>query len=156
MASLFFMYVIHHVALVVGLACSLVIDLFMIIVEKYKKIRSLEKGIVNRVLSFSFLSALIVFLTELVHMFLLFFTDTGGVYDSWTYIRNTITTSISGLLVFCIATQKYYQIKTLYRYQEQHQHLSDSFIKHHVEIRNTAILCLLLWISLYMCYVLLN
>lgn len=154
MISLFFIYIIHHVALVFGLASSLVIDIFMIIVEKYKKIRALEKSIVNRVLSFAFISSTLVFLIELAHLFLLFFTDTGDIYDTHTYIRNFVTTGLSGLLVFCIAVQKYYHIKTLYRYQEQHSHLSDSFVKHHKEIRNTAVLCLLLWISLYMCYVL--
>jgi hypothetical protein len=144
------------VALVVGLACSLVVDLFMIIVEKYKRIRSLEKGIVSRVLSFSFLSALIVFGIEIGHMFLLFVTDPGGAYDSMIYVRNVISTAISATLVFTIATQKYYHIKTLYRYQEEHHHLSDSFVKHHTEIRNTAIFTLILWISLYICYVLLG
>ncbi len=154
MISLFFVYIIHHVALVFGLASSLVIDIFMIVVEKYKKIRALEKGIVNRVLSFAFISAILVFLIEIAHLFLIFITDVGGVYETQVYVRNMITTTLSGLLVFSIATQKYYHIKTLYRYQEQHHHLSDSFIKHHKEILNTAVLCLLLWISLYMCYVL--
>lgn len=156
MISIFFIYIIHHVALVIGLACSLVVDLFMVIVEKYKRIRSLEKGIVERVLSFSFLSALIVFFIEIGHMFLLFVTDVGGVYGSIVYIQNTITTSLSALLVFAVATQKYYHIKTLIRYQEEHHHLSDSFVKHHKEIRNTAIFSLILWISLYMCYVLMG
>lgn len=156
MTSLFFVYIIHHVALVLGLATSLVVDLFLIIVEKYKRIRSLEKGIIQRMLSYSFISAIIVFVIELGHMFLLLLTDDGTAYSTAIYVKNTVSTIISLTLIFTIAVQKYYHIKTLTRYQEQHHHLSDSFVKHHTEIRNTAILTLLLWISLYICYVLLN
>ncbi len=156
MTSLFFVYIIHHVALVIGLASSIVVDLFLIIVEKYRRIRSLEKSIVQRMLSYSFICAIAVFGIELAHMFLLLLTDNGGVYDSVTYVKNTASTIVALVLVFTVATQKYYHIKTLARYQEQHHHLSDSFIKHHTEIRNTAVLTLLLWISLYMCYVLMN
>ncbi len=156
MTSLFFVYIVHHVALVIGLASSIVVDLFLILVEKYKRIRSLEKGIVNRMLSYSFLCALIVFGIEIIHMFLLLLTDNGQAYDTSIYARNALSTVLSAVLVFAIATQKYYHIKTLTRYQEQHHHLSDSFIKHHTEIRNTAILTLLLWISLYICYVLMK
>ncbi len=153
MISIFMIYVIHHIALAIGLACSLVVDVFIIIVEKMKRIRSVEKGIVNRVLSFSFISALIVFLIEVSHLFLLVLTDDGSAYSHGTYIFNTITTLLSAILLFCIATQKYYQLKALYRYQEKHQHLSESFIKHHRELGFTATLCLVLWIALYICYV---
>jgi hypothetical protein len=156
MTSLFFVYIIHHVALVLGLATSLVVDVFLIIVEKYKRIRSLEKGIIQRMLSYSFISAIIVFVIELGHMFLLLLTDDGTAYSTAIYVKNTVSTLISLTLIFTVAVQKYYHIKTLTRYQEQHHHLSDSFVKHHTEIRNTAILTLLLWISLYICYVLLN
>lgn len=153
MISIFMIYVIHHIALAIGLACSLVVDIFIIIVEKMKRIRSIEKRIVNRVLSFSLISALIVFLIEISHLFLLLVTDTGNFYTTDTYAFSTITTVISATLVFCIATQKYYQLKTLYRYQEQHEHLSESFIKHHKELAVTAFICLTLWIGLYICYV---
>ncbi|MEN9604917.1 MAG: hypothetical protein RJB39_602 [Candidatus Parcubacteria bacterium] len=156
MTSLFFVYIIHHVALVLGLATSIVVDLFLIIVEKYKRVRSLEKGILHRMLSYSFICALIVFGIEIAHMFLLLMTDVGGVYDTAVYFQNTLSTLLAAILICAIATQKYYHIKTLTRYQEQHHHLSDSFVKHHTEIRNTAILSLLLWISLYICYVLMN
>lgn len=156
MASLFFIYIVHHVALVVGLATSIIVDLFLIVVEKYKRIRSLEKNIIQRMLSYSFICAIIVFVIELGHMFLLLLTDNGQAYTTAIYAKNTASTLVAAVLIFVIATQKYYHIKTLTRYQEQHHHLSDSFIKHHTEIRNTAILTLLLWISLYMCYVLMN
>lgn len=156
MTSLLFVYIIHHVAMVIGLATSLVVDLFLIVVEKYKRIRSLEKNIMQRMLSYSFIAALIVFIIEVAHLFLLILTDNGTAYDTGVYVKNVATTLVSGALIFAIATQKYYHIKTLARYQEQHHHLSDSFVKHHTEIRNTAILTLLLWISLYMCYVLWN
>lgn len=153
MISIFMIYVIHHIALAIGLACSLVIDVFIIIVEKMKRIRAIEKGIVNRVLSFSFISAVFIFLIEIGHFFLLLITDTGGIYAQNIYIFSAVTTLLSATLVFCIATQKYYQLKMLYRYQEKHQHLSDSFIKHHPELSTTALLCLILWIALYICYV---
>lgn len=156
MVSIFFIYIIHHVALVIGLASSLVVDLFLVIVEKYKRIRSLEKSITNRVLSFSFISAAVVFLIELLHIFALLVTDTGNIYETATYVRSILSTALAALLVITITTQKYYHMKTLYRYQEEHHHLSDSFVKHHPEIRNTAILSLVLWISLYMCYVLMG
>lgn len=153
MISIYMIYVIHHIALAVGLACSLVVDVFIIIVEKMKRIRSIEKGIVNRVLSFSFICALFVFLIEIAHLFLLLLTDVGGSYSYGTYAFATTTTLISATLLFCVATQKYYQLKVLYRFQEKHQHLSDSFIKHHKELGFTAGLCLILWIGLYICYV---
>lgn len=153
MITVFMIYVIHHIALAVGLACSLVVDLFIIVVEKMKKIRSIEKGIVNRVLSFSFISALIVFLIEIGHLFLLLLTDDGNSYSSSVYAFSGVTTLISATLLFCIATQKYYQLKILYRFQQEHHHLSDSFVKHHKELGFTALLCLILWIALYICYV---
>lgn len=153
MLSIFTIYVIHHVALAIGLACSLVIDLFIIVVQKMKRIRSIEKKIVNRVLSFSFISAFIVFSIEISHLFLLLLTDTGTVYTKEVYTFNAITTLISSVLLFTVATQKYYQIKILYRYQEQHHHLSDSFVKHHKELGFTSVLSLILWIALYICYV---
>lgn len=156
MTSLFFIYIVHHIALVLGLATSIVVDLFLIIVEKYRRIRSLEKNIIQRMLSYSFISAILVFIIELGHMFLLLLTDNGQVYTTAIYAKNTASTLVAGLLIFVIATQKYYHIKTLTRYQEQHHHLSDSFIKHHSEIRNTAILTLALWISLYLCYVIMQ
>lgn len=156
MTSLFFVYVIHHVALVLGLATSLVVDIFLIVVEKYRRIRSLEKSIIQRMLSYSLICAFAVFAIELAHMFLLLVTDTGDIYTTSVYAKNTYSTVVSGILTFALATQKYYHIKTLARYQEQHHHLSDSFLKHHTEIRNTAIVSLLLWISLYICYVVFN
>lgn len=153
MATLFLFYIIHQIALAIGLASSLVIDVFIIIVEKTKVIRSVEKNIINRVLSYSFISALIIFLIQISYVFLLVLTENNINHDANLTGFASITTIISACLLLCIATQKYYQVKILYRYQEKHEHLSTSFITHHKELRTTAILSVILWIALYICYV---
>lgn len=151
--TLFILYLTHQIALAIGLASSLVVDIFIIIVEKTKKIRHIEKNIVDRVLSYSFISSAIVFLIQLGYMFYLILTDLKLQHSAGLFAFGTITTVISACLLICVATQKYYQIKTLYRYQEKHEHLSTSFIQHHKEVRYTALLSVLLWIALYICYV---
>jgi len=142
----------HQIALAIGLASSLVADIFILIVEKTKHIRGVEKNILNRVLSYSFISACIVFFFQLIYLFFIIITNNIIQYSGFIQGFSIITTTISAALLFCIATQKYYQIKLLYRYQEKHQHLSNTFIEHHKELRYTALLSVLLWIALYMCY----
>jgi len=150
--TLFIFYLIHQISLAVGLASSLVVDIFIIIVEKTKKIRHIEKNIVDRVLSYSFLSSVIVFLIQLGYVFYLMLTDLELHHSASLFAFGTITTVISACLLVCVATQKYYQIKMLYRYQEKHEHLSNSFTNHHSELRYTALLSVILWIALYICY----
>ncbi|MBC7981829.1 hypothetical protein H7X65_02015, partial [Candidatus Parcubacteria bacterium] len=58
--SLIFLYIIHHIVLCLGLASSIVIDIFIILVEKTKKIRGIEKNIMERVMSYSFISSLFI------------------------------------------------------------------------------------------------
>lgn len=142
----------HQIALAIGLASSLIADVFIIIVEKTKHIRGIEKKVIDRVLSYSFISALILFLIQFAYISYIILTETGHIYPSFIYNFGAITTIISGLLLFVVATQKYYQIKILYRYQEKHQHLSNTFIEHHKELRYTALLSVTLWIALYICY----
>lgn len=153
MTSLFVLYLVHQIALAIGLASSIIADIFIIIVEKTKHIRGIEKKIIDRVLSYSFISSLIIFLIQMGYVFFIILTDMEAQYSSFIYIFSTLTTIISATLLFTVATQKYYQIKMLYRYQEKHEHLSNSFIEHHKELRYTAILSVILWIALYICYV---
>lgn len=155
MTTLFIIYLIHQIALAIGLASSLIADIFIIIVEKTKKIRGIEKKILDRVLSYSFLSAAIVFIVQIAYIFFLLLTDAQLNHGAGKFAFGTITGVISTCLLLCVASQKYYQIKILYRYQENHEHLSTTFINHHKELRNTAILSVLLWIALYICYVIL-
>lgn len=147
------LYLMHQIALAIGLASSLIADIFIIIAEKTKHIRGIEKKIINRVLSYSFLSALIIFFIQIGYVFFIILTDMTVEYTSFIYAFSTITTIISAILVFTVTTQKYYQIKILYRYQEKHEHLSNSFIEHHKELKYTALLSVILWIALYICYV---
>lgn len=156
MTTLFILYLIHQISLTIGLASSLIVDIFIIIVEKTKRIRSIEKKIVDRVLSYSFISSLIVFVLQLSYVFFLILTDNTLHHGAGRFAFAAFTTIISTCLLLCVATQKYYQIKTLYRYQETHAHLSNTFIGHHKELRNTALLSVLLWIALYICYVILS
>jgi hypothetical protein len=153
MTSIFILYLAHQIALAIGLASSLIVDIFIIIVEKTKHIRGIEKKVIDRVLSYSFISSLIIFLIQMSYIFFIVLTDTSQEYSSFIYIFSTLTTLISATLLFTVATQKYYQIKILYRYQEKHEHLSNSFIEHHKELRYTALLSVILWIALYICYV---
>lgn len=155
MALLFITYLIHQIALAIGLTSSLVADIFILIVEKTKKIRGVEKKILDRVLSYSFLSSVIVFAVQLAYLFYLFMTDIELNHSASKFAFGAITAVISTCLLICVTTQKYYQIKMLYRYQEKHEHLSTSFIYHHKELRYTALLSVLLWIALYICYVIL-
>ncbi len=152
MISIFTLYLMHQIALAIGLASSLVADIFIMVVEKTKHIRGVEKNILNRVLSYSFISICIVFFFQLIHLFSILITNNIIQYSSFTQGFSIITTTLSAILLFCIATQKYYQIKILYRYQEKHQHLSNTFIEHHKELRYTALLSVVLWIALYICY----
>lgn len=153
MLSLFILYLFHQIALAIGLASSLVADIFIVLVEKTKRIRGIEKKIINRVLSYSFISSLIVFLIQIGYVFFLILTDNINTYSQFIYGFSALTTIISACLLFTVATQKYYQIKILYRYQEKHEHLSNSFIDHHKELKYTALLSVILWIALYICYI---
>ncbi len=153
MTTLFILYLVHQISLAIGLASSLVVDVFIIIVEKTKHIRSIEKRIVDRVLSYSFISSAIIFIIQMGYIFYLLLTDIERNHTVFQYAFGAITGVISTCLLVCVATQKYYQIKMLYRYQEKHQHLSTSFITHHKELRHTALLSAILWIALYICYV---
>jgi len=150
--SILFLYIIHHIVLALGLASSLVIDIFIIIVEKTKKIRGIEKNIMKRVLSYSFIFSLFIFIIELIYFFIIF--TSYNQYGLKTYLFSITTFLISAILLFCTATQKYYQFKILKRYQEQHQHLSDSFINHHKEFKYTSIIIFTLWLALYIIYIL--
>jgi hypothetical protein len=153
MTSIFILYLAHQIALAIGLASSLIADIFIILVEKTKRIRGIEKKIIDRVLSYSFISSVIIFLIQISYVFFITLTDTGVEYSTFIYTFSTLTTVISAVLLFTVATQKYYQIKILYRYQEKHEHLSNTFIEHHKELRYTALLSVILWIALYICYV---
>lgn len=152
MISIFTLYLMHQIALAIGLASSLVADIFIIVVEKTKHIRGIEKKILSRVLSYSFVSSLIVFFLQLVYLFFIIVTNSTAQYGNFIQGFSIVTTVISACLLICVATQKYYQIKILYRYQEKHEHLSNSFIEHHRELRYTALLSVVLWIALYICY----
>jgi hypothetical protein len=150
MTLLFILYILHQVSLAVGLSSSLIVDVFLIVVQKSRHIRSIEKGIIDRVLSYAFICAVIIFGIEIGHVFYI------AIHPDATaplYAFSAITTLISACLLFCVASQKYYQVRQLFRYQEKHQHLSNSFISHHKELKYTAILSVLLWIALYICYV---
>ncbi|MES2623072.1 MAG: hypothetical protein V4576_01535 [Patescibacteria group bacterium] len=153
MNLIFILYVLHQISLAVGLACSLIVDVFIVLVEKSKHIRHTEKNILNRTLSYSFICALIVFFIQMGYIFFLILTDMSSNYPAKLYGFAALTTLISTCLLFCVASQKYYQVKVLFRYQEKHQHLSNSFITHHKELSYTAILSVILWIALYICYV---
>ena len=146
------MYIIHNIVLCLGLASSLIIDIFIIIVEKTKKLRGIEKQIMERILSYSFISSLFVFITQLLYLFLIYTNQYQ--YSFKIYLFAITTFIISSILLFCTATQKYYHFKTLKRYQENYHHLSDSFIKHHPEFKTTSIIILILWLSLYILYIL--
>ena len=150
--SILFLYIIHHIVLSLGLASSLIVDIFIIMVEKTKKIRSVEKNIVNRILSYSFIFSLFIFLIQLTYFFFIF--ENQEKYNIATYLFSGITFILSSLLLFFTATQKYYQFKILYRYQEQHGHLSDSFISHHKELKYTSITTFINWLLLYISWVL--
>mgnify|MGYP000196188473 CR=1 FL=1 len=152
MLTLFTLYLSHQIALAIGLASSLIADVFLIVVEKTKHIRGIEKRIINRVLSYSFISALLIFLIQVAYMYYLLLTEETALYQSSVYSFGILTTLISACLLFTVASQKYYQIEILYRYQEKHQHLSNSFVTHHKELRYTALLSVILWIALYICY----
>lgn len=146
------LYIFHHVVLCLGVASSLIIDVFIIIVEKTRKIKGFEKKIMERIMSFSFLFSMFIFLSQLAFVFFIFMNQTE--FTTRTYLFAVITFCISSILVFCTATQKYYQFKILERYQEQHNHLSDSFIKHHSEFKQTSVINFVLWLALYIAYLL--
>jgi small-conductance mechanosensitive channel len=150
--SITLLYIVHHTILSLGLASSIVIDIFIIIVEKTKKIRGIEKKIMNRVMSYSFLSSLFVFLIQLMYFAYIYLSINS--FTPKVYIFCVITFLLSAILLFCTATQKYYQFKILERYQEQHQHLSDSFINHHKELKQTSVIIFVLWLALYIAYIL--
>jgi hypothetical protein len=150
--SILFLYIVHHIVLALGLASSLVVDVFLIMVEKTKKIRGIEKRIIDRVMSYTFLFSVSIFFIQLMYFFYIFINQEN--FSDTTYFFSAITFLISSLLLFSVTTQKYYQLKILERYQEQHAHLSDSFINHHKEIRRTAALSLILWILLYASFLL--
>ncbi len=150
--SILFLYIIHHIVLCLGLASSIVIDLFIIVVEKTKKIRGIEKKIMGRVMSYSFISSLIVFLTQTAYLFYVYLNTNE--FSIKIYLFCVITFLLSALLVFCTATQKYYQFKILQRYQEQHHHLSDSFVIHHKEFKQTSVIIFTLWLALYIAFIL--
>jgi hypothetical protein len=150
--SIIFLYIVHHIVLCLGLASSLTIDVFIIIVEKTKQIRGIEKNIMNRIMSYSFIFSFFIFLMQLIYLCLIFLNQTE--FSVKVYIFYAITFFISAILLFCTATQKYYQFKILERYQEKHNHLSDSFIKHHKEFKRTSIIILILWLTLYITYIL--
>lgn len=150
--SIVFLYIVHHIVLCLGLASSLTIDVFIIIVEKTKQIRGIEKSIMNRILSYSFIFSLFIFIMQLVYIFLIYLNQDN--FSVKVYVFSVITFFISSILLFCTAIQKYYQFKILERYQEAHSHLSDSFIKHHKELKRTSIVILILWLALYISYIL--
>ncbi len=152
MTTILFIYIIHHIVLALGLATSLIIDIFIIIVEKTKKIRGIEKNIMSRSLSYSFIFSLFIFLIQAVYFFFVYSTFIP--FTMRTYTFSAITFLLSAVLLFSTATQKYYQFKILQRYQEQHHHLSDSFINHHKEFKQTSVIILILWLALYIAYIL--
>ncbi len=142
----------HHIVLSLGLATSIVIDIFIIMVEKTKKIRGIEKRIMNRTLSYSFIFSLFIFLTQFMYVAYIFLNQNEFTFN--VYMFSVITFLISSVLVFCTAIQKYYQFKILERHQEQYHHLSDSFIYHHKELKQTSVITLILWLALYIAYIL--
>lgn len=150
--SILFLYIIHHIVLCLGLASSLIIDIFIIVVEKTKRIRGIEKNIMSRVMTYSFLSSLFVFLLQLVYLCFIYLNLSEFTFKVYAFSMTTFF--ISGVLVFCTATQKYYQFKILQRNQEIHHHLSDSFIAHHKEFRQTSVIIFILWLALYIAYIL--
>jgi magnesium-transporting ATPase (P-type) len=129
-----------------------VIDIFIIVVEKTKKIRGVEKKIMGRIMSYSFTLSIFIFLMQLIYVSYILLNQTE--FSFKVYLFSIITFLISSLLVFCTATQKYYQFKILERYQEQHHHLSDSFINHHKEFKQTSVIIFTLWLALYIAYIL--
>jgi small-conductance mechanosensitive channel len=150
--SLIFLYIVHHIIFCLGLASSIVIDIFIILVEKTKKIRGVEKNIMERVMSYSFLSSLFVFILQLMYVVYIYFSLDQ--FSTTIYIFTVITFLMSAVLLFCTTTQKYYQFKILERNQEKYHHLSDSFIHHHKEFRRTSIITLVLWLALYIAFIL--
>lgn len=150
--SIIFLYIVHQIILSLGLASSIVIDIFIIIVEKTKKIRGIEKNIMNRIMSYSFISSLFIFIIQL--MYLAYIYLSADVFRANVYVFSTITFIISLLLLFCTSVQKYYQFKILERYQEKHHHLSDSFVSHHKEFKQTSVIIFVLWLALYIAYIL--
>ena len=150
--SIIFLYIIHHIILSLGLASSLIVDIFIIVVEKTKKIRGIEKKIMSRIMSYSFISSLFIFLIQLIYVSFIFLNQTE--FSFKVYMFSIITFLLSSVLVFCTATQKYYQFKILKRYQEQYHHLSDSFIQHHKEFKQTSVIIFTLWLALYIAYIL--
>ena len=150
--SILFLYIIHHIVLCLGLASSIVIDLFIIVVEKTKKIRGIEKNIMTRVMSYSFISSLFIFLMHTAYLFYVYLNTSE--FSVKIYLFSVITFLFSAILLFCTATQKYYQFKILQRYQEQHHHLSDSFITHHKEFKQTSVIIFTLWLALYIAFIL--
>lgn len=150
--SFIFLYIIHHIVLALGLASSIVIDIFIILVEKTKLLRDAEKKIMSRIMSYSFISSLFIFILELMYVSFVFLNKTQ--FSFKIYIFSIITFILSSILVFCTATQKYYQFKILKRHQEQYHHLSDSFINHHKEFKQTSVIILVLWLALYIAYIL--
>lgn len=151
--SIIFLYIVHHIILSLGLASSLIIDIFIIIVEKTKQIRGIEKNIMSRIMSYSFISSLFIFFIQLIYLAFIYLNQNE--FSFRVYMFSIVTFLLSTLLLFFTATQKYYQFKTLIRYQEQHQHLSDSFVKHHSEFKSTSVIIFILWLALYICYILL-
>ncbi len=149
--SIIFIYITHHIILALGLASSLIIDIFIIIVEKTRKIRGIEKNIMKRIMSYSFLSSLFLFLIHIIYFAYIYLNAYN--YEIKLYIVSAISLIISTLLLFCTASQKYYQFKILERYQEKHEHLSDSFIIHHKELKQTSIIIFILWLCLYITFI---
>lgn len=150
--SIIFLYIVHHVILALGLASSIVIDIFIIIVEKTKKIRGVEKKIMGRIMSYSFTLSFFIFLMQLIYVSYVLLNQTE--FSFRIYLFSIITFLLSSILVFCTATQKYYQFKILERHQEQYHHLSDSFINHHKEFKQTSVIIFTLWLALYIAYIL--
>lgn len=153
MLAIYIYVIVHHILLSVGLASSIVIDIFIIMVEKTKKIRGIERNIMSRVMSYSFITSLFVFGIQLLYFLAVYMNQT--LFTLSAYFFAAFAFLISSLLVFCTATQKYYQFKILERYQEQHAHLSDSFIQHHKEFKRTSVVIFILWLILYLLYVIL-
>jgi len=150
--SIIFLYILHHIILSLGLASSLIIDIFIIVVEKTKQIRGIERKIMSRIMSYSFISSLFVFIIQLTYVSFIFLNQTE--FSFRVYLFSIITFLLSALLVFCTATQKYYQFKILERHQDQYHHLSDSFIHHHKEFKQTSVIIFILWLALYIAYIL--
>lgn len=147
-----FLYIVHNIVLCFGLASSIVIDIFIIIVEKTRKLRGIEKNIMERIMSYSFISSLFIFMTQSAYLFFIYINQYQ--YSFKIYLFSIIAFIISAILLFCTATQKYYQFKILKRYQENYHHLSDSFINHHPEFKTTSIIIFILWLALYISHIL--